>query len=192
MEDGFNSDDPNVRAAKLIERLQQFEGARCPQLGRPVTPQEGLMSIALGHREEAMSIEALAQSLGHPAADVWQQTLEYIQSRPCYRQAWEWAEKREGSNVVGPAAVPSAVDREGSAPSAHEPAANQTWDAGNMGCGELVMELRMRLSVMKPGAILKVIAGDPGAPEDMPSWCRLTGHKLVAMRHPEYWIQRKE
>lgn len=192
MEDGFNSDDPNVRATKLIERLQQFEGARCPQLGRPVTPQEGLMSIALGHRDKAMSIEALAQSLGQPAADLWQQTLEYIQSRPCYRQAWEWAAQREGSNVVGPSALSNATTHEGVEPVANEPAPDQTWDAADMGCGELVMELRMRLSVMKPGQILRVIARDPGAPEDMPSWCRLTGHKLVAMRHPEYWIQRKE
>lgn len=192
MDQGFNSDDPNVRAAKLIERLQQFAGTRCPQLGRLVTPQEGLMSIALGHRNEAMSIEALARSLGHPAAEVWQQTLEYIQTRPCYRQAWEWAAQCEGSNTTGPLAGVGANTAKSAAPSDDAPTASQAWDAANIGCGELVMELRMRLGAMNPGQILKVTAQDPGAPEDMPSWCRLTGHKLVAMRHPEYWIQRKE
>ncbi|MBI2815611.1 MAG: sulfurtransferase TusA family protein [Acidobacteria bacterium] len=66
------------------------------------------------------------------------------------------------------------------------------WDAGNMGCGELVMGLRMRLQTMKAGQILKLTATDGGMPEDLPAWCRLTGHKLVLSKHPEYWIQRRE
>ena len=66
------------------------------------------------------------------------------------------------------------------------------WDAGDMGCGDLVFELRMRLHPMQPGAVLKITARDPGAPEDLPAWCRLTGHTLVSSAHPLYWIQRKE
>jgi tRNA 2-thiouridine synthesizing protein A len=61
-----------------------------------------------------------------------------------------------------------------------------------MGCGELVMGLRMRLQAMKPGQILKLTTTDAGVREDLPAWCRLTGHKLVLSNHPEYWIQRKE
>jgi tRNA 2-thiouridine synthesizing protein A len=66
------------------------------------------------------------------------------------------------------------------------------WDAGDMGCGELVLELRQRLRPMRPGQILKLTARDPGAPEDLPAWCRLTGHRLVVAAHPVYWIGRKE
>jgi len=66
------------------------------------------------------------------------------------------------------------------------------WDAGDMGCGELVLELYLRLKSMKPGQLLKLTAQDPGAPEDLPAWCRLTGHRLVSSEHPVYWIQRKE
>jgi len=69
---------------------------------------------------------------------------------------------------------------------------DEEWDAGHMGCGELVMKLRILLKNMAPGAILKVTARDPGAPEDLPAWCRLTGHTLVAARQPEYFIQRRE
>jgi len=61
-----------------------------------------------------------------------------------------------------------------------------------MGCGELVMGLRIRLQPMKPGQILKLTATDAGVPEDLPAWCRLTGHKLFFFHHPEYWIQRRE
>jgi tRNA 2-thiouridine synthesizing protein A len=66
------------------------------------------------------------------------------------------------------------------------------WDAGEMGCGELVMELRLRLKPEAPGHILKLTARDPGALEDLPAWCRLTGHRLVHADHPVYLIQRKE
>jgi tRNA 2-thiouridine synthesizing protein A len=66
------------------------------------------------------------------------------------------------------------------------------WDAGDMGCGELVLELRLRLKPMRPGQILKLTARDPGAPEDLPAWCRLTGHHLTYAAHPIYVIRRKE
>ena len=52
------------------------------------------------------------------------------------------------------------------------------WDAGDLGCGELVLELRTRLSAMRPGQVLRLIARDPGAPQDLPAWCRMTGHTL--------------
>jgi tRNA 2-thiouridine synthesizing protein A len=73
----------------------------------------------------------------------------------------------------------------------HPPAAT-TWDAGDMGCGELVMLLRLRLNALPPGSVLRLVARDPGAPEDLPAWCRLTGHRLVRAAHPVYDIQRKE
>jgi tRNA 2-thiouridine synthesizing protein A len=66
------------------------------------------------------------------------------------------------------------------------------WNAGELGCGELVLELRNRLTVMKPGERLELVALDPGAPADIPAWCRMTGHTLVSAQHPVYLIQRKE
>ena len=52
------------------------------------------------------------------------------------------------------------------------------WDAGDMGCGELVLHLRNRMNVLLPGQMLRLTARDPGAIEDLPAWCRLTGHRL--------------
>lgn len=66
------------------------------------------------------------------------------------------------------------------------------WDAGQTGCGELVLELRTRLERMSAGQVLELIARDAGAPADIPAWCRLTGHALVSERHPVYRIRRKE
>jgi tRNA 2-thiouridine synthesizing protein A len=66
------------------------------------------------------------------------------------------------------------------------------WDAGDLGCGDLVMELRIRFKAMRPGQILKLTARDPGAPADLPAWCRLTGHHLMYADHPIYLIRRRE
>ena len=70
------------------------------------------------------------------------------------------------------------------------PHVDEEWNAGDLGCGELVLELRERLGRILPGQIIKVTARDPGAPADMPAWCRLTGHILVHMEHPVYLIRR--
>jgi len=65
------------------------------------------------------------------------------------------------------------------------------WDAGDTGCGELVLELRARLARMQAGQVLRLVARDPGAPEDIPAWCRLTGHTLVAQQPPVYDIRKE-
>jgi tRNA 2-thiouridine synthesizing protein A len=69
---------------------------------------------------------------------------------------------------------------------------DQEWNAGDLGCGELVLELLMRLNAMSPGEVFQLTALDPGAREDLPAWCRMTGHPLVSANHPVYLIRRKE
>ena len=64
------------------------------------------------------------------------------------------------------------------------------WDAGDTGCGELVLELRARLARLAPRQVLALTARDPGAREDIPAWCRMTGHTLVSERHPLYLIRK--
>ena len=61
-----------------------------------------------------------------------------------------------------------------------------------MGCGELLLPLRMRLQRLEPGMVLKLTALDPGGVEDIPAFCRLTGHQLLATAYPHYFIRRKE
>jgi tRNA 2-thiouridine synthesizing protein A len=68
---------------------------------------------------------------------------------------------------------------------------DEIWDAGHIGCGDLVLELRMRMSRMRAGQVLRLVARDPGAPEDIPAWCRLTGHTLVTRNPPVYDIRKE-
>ena len=70
--------------------------------------------------------------------------------------------------------------------------ADATWDAGDLGCGELILELRLRMRRLSSGQVLRLIARDPGAPADIPAWCRMTGHRLLQTdsASPLFFIQR--
>lgn len=68
---------------------------------------------------------------------------------------------------------------------------HKQWDAGETGCGQLVVELGRRLRQMEPGDRLEVIARSPGAPTDLPAWCRMTGHRLVSAEPPVFVIERR-
>lgn len=71
-------------------------------------------------------------------------------------------------------------------------AADAEWDAGDLACGDLVLELLRKMRAMSPGAVLKLIATDPAARIDIRAWCRVTKNPLVAMSPPVFVIQRKE
>ena len=66
------------------------------------------------------------------------------------------------------------------------------WDAGDLGCGDLVLHLRFRLRAM-PGRVLRLVARDPGAIEDIPAYCRMTGHELVHAQPGDstWWIRAR-
>lgn len=66
------------------------------------------------------------------------------------------------------------------------------WDAGDMGCGELVLFLRQKLLALPAGGVLKLSATDAGAKEDIPAWCRVSGHRLLLAEPPVFFIERKE
>jgi NifU-like protein involved in Fe-S cluster formation/TusA-related sulfurtransferase len=75
---------------------------------------------------------------------------------------------------------------------AKAPPTSGVWDAGDLACGELVIDLRRRLMV-RPGKILRVVSSDPGAPEDIPAWCRMTGHELISFDKltSSFWIRAR-
>lgn len=72
------------------------------------------------------------------------------------------------------------------------PEEQDSWDAGHLGCGELVIELRQRLRRM-PGQVLKVVAHDSAAPVDLPAWCRMTSNELLGSDADtkSFWIRSK-
>ena len=69
--------------------------------------------------------------------------------------------------------------------------ADAEWDAGLLGCGEILVLLRGRMQPLQAGQVLKLTARDQAAPVEMPAWCRLTRRTLLRARHPHYWIQQR-
>lgn len=72
------------------------------------------------------------------------------------------------------------------------PEAHWVLDGGDQACGELILTLKRAVDRLGAGQILKLLCRDPGAPADLPAWCRLTGHRLVWADGQTFYIQRKE
>jgi tRNA 2-thiouridine synthesizing protein A len=64
-------------------------------------------------------------------------------------------------------------------PNADSSTADAVLDLGETACGSLIMQIFERVGSLRPGQILEVRAYDRGALEDVPAWCRMTGHLLL-------------
>jgi tRNA 2-thiouridine synthesizing protein A len=194
---------PDPLTLPLLRDLERLTGAACPSCAKRLCGHEALTSIALGFKNAPRCLACLARGLHRPVAELASQMAEYVQRRDCYRQAWDVASDREGvrrgkrpsclKNLVDAQPhSPAACDELTTEPPAGYPQQTASWDAGDMACGDLVLALRGRVNALPPGGVLQVTARDPAAPEDLPAWCRLTGHRLLRAAHPDYFIRRKE
>jgi tRNA 2-thiouridine synthesizing protein A len=64
------------------------------------------------------------------------------------------------------------------------PAADLVLDAGQAGCGELLVLIFEQFKTMQPGQVLRVVGYDPGAWVDIPAWCRMTKNTLLHIEYP--------
>jgi tRNA 2-thiouridine synthesizing protein A len=64
------------------------------------------------------------------------------------------------------------------------------YDGGDLACGQLLLELRLVFRELAAGTVLAVRAIDPGAPLEVPAWCRLTGHQLERAQPPWFLIRK--
>ena len=56
----------------------------------------------------------------------------------------------------------------------------ETLDARGLLCPLPVIRTQDRVKTLPVGALLEVVATDAGTLEDIPAWCRVHGHELVA------------
>jgi tRNA 2-thiouridine synthesizing protein A len=74
------------------------------------------------------------------------------------------------------------------------PRADHLLDAGEAGCGDLVMLIFQEMKKLAPGETLRVAAYDAAAEMDVPAWCRSTGNVLLAQdttRQPKQFLIQK-
>jgi tRNA 2-thiouridine synthesizing protein A len=193
----MHSDDENPTEPALIRDLDRLAGVACSDCSHAICGHEILCSIALGFKDFPRCLSCLAAGLRQPIDVLRNRLIEYVNRRDCYRSAWDIASDREqlprqrepsclDARHLPKSVAPIVVDTHVLRVEASE------WDAGDMGCGDLVLALRLRLRDLQPRGAIRVVARDPAAPEDLPAWCRLTGHRLLAADHPTYLIQRKD
>lgn len=65
------------------------------------------------------------------------------------------------------------------------------FDGGEETCGRVIVNLHLYIRDQPPGLRVLVISRDPGAPVELPAWCRMTKNELTAMQHPYYLITLK-
>jgi tRNA 2-thiouridine synthesizing protein A len=58
----------------------------------------------------------------------------------------------------------------------------QVVDSRGRRCPQPVIDLARAAAGAAPGTELAVLADDPAARHDVPAWCRLRGHELVAVQ----------
>ncbi len=57
----------------------------------------------------------------------------------------------------------------------------ESLDARGLLCPLPVIRTQDRIRTLQPGELLEVTATDPGTMQDIPSWCRVHGHQLLAV-----------
>jgi tRNA 2-thiouridine synthesizing protein A len=190
----LNEELDGVRAETLLADVARLRGTPCPACRAPLDGRGVLGAVWLGFRDAPRCLRCVAAGLGREPSEFAAHVRAALLRRDCYREAWETVVDREGGSDDG--AAPAAVRATPAAPvvaaAAADAAPDAVYDAGDLGCGDLVLELRTRLRAMPPRAVLALSARDPGAREDIPAWCGLVGHALLRAAHPEYLIRRKD
>ncbi len=191
-------EDDDARTIAALADAARLTGMACAGCGRRVCGHEAVFALVLGYKNAPRCLSCTALHMREPAGLLRERALAYVQHHDCFHAAWRRAGEREASaDAVRPAcvfgvvvaAVAEPVAAPGPGAAADVVAAR--WDAGSMGCGDLVLELRGRLAALPAGAVFELRAEDPGAPIDLPAWCQMTGHTLLDAQHPVYRLRRK-
>ncbi len=64
-------------------------------------------------------------------------------------------------------------------------------NTGELGCGDLIYELKLQFTRIDGGNLVRLVTNDPGAPRELPAWCRMTGHQLLESDAPYYIIRAR-
>jgi TusA-related sulfurtransferase len=68
-------------------------------------------------------------------------------------------------------------------------------DARRLLCPMPVIRLQDRINQLPPGSEVRITCSDPGTQNDIPTWCRINGHSVLASSQNEddfIFLVRKE
>ena len=59
--------------------------------------------------------------------------------------------------------------------------ADQSMDCMGLYCPMPIVKTAAKIKELKTGEVLEVVADDKGIKQDMPAWCKATGHEFLGM-----------
>lgn len=59
--------------------------------------------------------------------------------------------------------------------------ADVTIDCLGLQCPMPIIKTAEKIKELEIGQVLEIVGDDPGIEEDIPNWCRTTGHKFIGM-----------
>jgi TusA-related sulfurtransferase len=65
-----------------------------------------------------------------------------------------------------------------------------TLDCLGQRCPRPIIELAKNIRSVDVGAVIRVLADDPAAANDLRAWCRMTGHEFVAQDGTSFDVRR--
>lgn len=98
-------------------------------------------------------------------------------------------ENKEGEKK--PSIVLDLTEQSPSSPPLPDWEFDDEFDGGDETCGRVIVNLHLYLRDQEPGLKILVISRDPGAPIELPAWCRMTSNELTKSSHPYYLITLK-
>lgn len=190
--------EPPASDETLARDMESLQDARCIACSTALCGHLAVINIVLGFKDAPRCIGCLAAGMDQTAETLRDNAWAHVSRRDCFRRAWQDSNRRESferdalPRCLWPrgAATPPAESEPNATSQLSAEAPDAIWDAGNLSCGDLVLALRGKIRSLPPYAVLRVIALDPAAREDLPAWCRLTRNQLLRSTHPEYDIRR--
>lgn len=61
-----------------------------------------------------------------------------------------------------------------------------TLDARRLLCPLPVIRVQDRVKTLTPGTEIEAICSDPGVLQDIPAWCRVHGHRVIASHRQDH------
>ena len=203
----------NPTAEDVVAFAERYWAADCAGCETSLIGHDAVLSLMLGFGNGPRCITCLARHHDRERSLFLEDAWRNLSRLACYRAGWRHSDARLAAQEPWPEArIPRRLrmdpeddldrDEEDGDPGAEgQPlaldaaiaaaAGFEEWDAGDRGCGELALELKLRTARLDPGALLLLRTTDLGAPADIPAWCRLTGNILAAAEPQRFLIERK-
>jgi tRNA 2-thiouridine synthesizing protein A len=64
-------------------------------------------------------------------------------------------------------------------------------DSRGRRCPLPIIDLAKRMPAVPVGAVIRVLADDPAAANDIPAWCRMKGHDYLGSPEPDVYEVRR-